>query len=948
MKKVFLFCIVLLLNSLLVKGQKNQLTGQAKKTATLYTQDADYLVEEGNYYAALPLYLKLIKLDSTEEYYWFQAGICYIYTDEKEKSIEFLEKVYDEDPELQDITYYLGRAYHINYKFDTAITVFKKFLTTNASEEKKKSAQNYISYCKNAKLLVSHPEKVQITNLGPVINTAASEYAPVIAADESEIIYTYRGPQSTGGLMNPKFKPDTLGEYYEDVFISHKIGDTWSTPEGISEINTKSNDASIALSTDGQTLFTFKSTVQDGGDIYVSNLNGDKWSKPERLGPTVNTPFWEGSCSLTSDGKTLFFASERPGGYGGRDIYMSSRLGNGNWGTAKNLGKNINTTLNEDAPFMHPDGVTLFFSSEGWNSMGGSDIFYSTLNPVDSSWSRPTNLGYPINSPDDDRYYVLNADGTRGYFSSNRKGGYGQQDLYSVTPGVHGPKPILALTIGIVTNDEKPADADIQITDKDNNTVKGEYHSNAQTGKYILALKPGNKYKIAVHTEGSNPHIEYLDVDSLATFVKVKEDIHLYSPEYRKTNNITTSDTSNELQHSIDQQVAEYKNGQRVDVYETKVYQRILNDYGTADSAGITYNVELGTYQNPAMFDSTRFKGIGQIQTKTDAYGNTVYYVSGIHTLLDAEIVKYKVISEDTAEKKNLIVTVDNHGKREQISQYYVSEYRKDKENFLPDTVDKVVTAPTIVSLNREDKTQGTGNGEIDTNKIQKDYGKVKVDGLSYKLELGSYTDTNQFKLGYLEKYGPITKETLPDGTTHYYIGSFSSLYDAQKFQTTLAEKEPEANNAFVMVFYFTDKPKPVKQFFAAPCDPGPPQEFSAFAGKDLNDPAIYAKLVQMAGSICVDGLIFRVQIGAYRHPENYKFKNLLSFVPPMPIIKKYADGITRFTMGEYKSLRLAEIFRQQIIGKGTKDAWIVAEYKGNRMLLEDLIKENFYTSAIN
>jgi hypothetical protein len=948
MRKIVLLCVLLFAGCLVTEAQKSQLTGKAKKAIQLYTADADYLFAEGNYYAALPLYLKLIKLDSNEEYYRFQAGVCYIYTDEKEKSIDYLERVYDEDPDLKDISYFLGRAYHVNYRFDTAMVLFKKYLATNPPPDKRQLAKNYIGYCQNAKLLVAHPMKVEITNLGPVINTAASEYAPVVAADESEIIYTYRGPLSTGGLMNPDMKHDTNGEYYEDIFVSHKLGDNWLAPEGIAELNTKANDAGIALSTDGQSLFTFKSTIYDGGDIYVSTLNGYKWSKPERLGPNINTPFWEGSCSISSDNKTLYFASERPGGFGGRDIYVSKRMPDGSWGPAKNLGKNINTKLNEDAPFIHPDGVSLFFSSEGWNSMGGSDIFYSTLNLTDSTWSIPTNLGYPINSPADDRYYVLNADGTRGYFSSDRKGGNGQQDLYCVSPGSHGLRPRLALTIGVVTANEKPVSADIKVTDQGTDKLKGEYHSNSETGKYIIALTPGSKYKIAVQVEGANPHIEYLDVDSLTTYVKVDEDIHLYSPDYRKTNGITMSDTSNALQMSINQQVADYKSGKHNDVYDATVYQRILNDYGTVDSAGITYNVEFGTYAHPGDFDSTKYRGIGKIESKTDQYGNTTFYVNGIHTLLDAEIAKYKIINADSSTKKNMRITVDNNGKREQISQYYVSEYRKDKENFAPDTTDKVITSSGIVSLNPEDKTQGQGNGEIDTTKIVHDYGNVKVDGLSYKLELGSYDDTTQFKLGNLSKYGNISSEKLADGKTHYYIGSFRSLAEAQSFKTSLEASEPASASAFIMVFYFQDKPKPVQEFFAAPCDPGPPQDFGALADKDLNDPAIYAQLINMAGSICVDGLVFRVQIGAYRHPENYHYKNLLSFVPPQPLVKQYPDGITRFTMGEFKSLKLAEIFRQRIKAKGTTDAWITAEYKGNRMLLQDLIKANFYTHSVN
>jgi hypothetical protein len=930
-------------------AQKQKLTKTEEKQIAVYANEADYLFTEQNYYRALSLYLKLMKLDSTEEYYWYQAGICYIYTDEKEKSLTYLNKVFKKDPQLKEALYYLGRAYHVNYKFDTAITFFKRYLATNPPEDKKVLAKNYIGYCNNAKELVAHPIKVKIDNLGAVVNSPASEYAPVITADESELIYTYNGPLSTGGLENIQFKPDSNGEYYEDIFISHRVGDSWTTPDKINELDTKANDASIALSTDGQQLFTFRSNVKDGGDIYSSDLDGNTWGKPIRLGPNINTEYWEGSCSLSSDGKILYFASERPGGFGGRDIYFALRKPDGSWGPAKNIGGNINTPLNEDSPFIHADGVTLFFSSEGWNSMGGSDIFYSSINLADSTWNQPINLGYPINSPDDDRYYVLNADGTRGYFSSNRRGGYGQQDIYSVAPGVHGTKPILALTIGVVTKDDVPTKADINVTDARTGADRGQFHSNATTGKYIVALTPGTKYKIAVQIEGTDPHIEYLDVDSLATFVKVQEDIHVYTPEYKKSHNLTVSDTSNVLQASVNQQVAEYKSEKPLDVYAAKVYQRILNEYGQVDSAGVTYNVELGTYQNAKDFDSTKFRGLGKIDSRTDAYGNTIYYIAGQNTMLNAEILKYKAIERDTNIKKYSKVTVNNNGKREQVNQFYAAEYKKDREDFIPDTLDNVISARNIVSLDARDKTR-KGNGVLDSTKMTRDYGHTVVNGLVYKIELGGYTDTNQFKLGYLSKYGKITKEVLPDGTTHYYIGSFSQLSDAQAFKADLIKKEPSAEKSLVMVFYFGNPPKTADEFYnpeTSPCDPGPKQDFAWFADKDLNDTAVYNKLIRTAGVMCVDNLVYHVQIGAYRHPENYKYKNLRSLIPPPPVVKGYPDGITRFTMRQFKTLVLAEVFRQVTIAKGTKDAWITAEYKGQRVLLQDLIKANFYNMSV-
>jgi tetratricopeptide (TPR) repeat protein len=944
-QRLTLLLALLFALGLTVSAQK--LTHDQKKQIEILTPQADYLFSEQNYYRALPLYLKLINLDSTQDYYYNQAGICYLYTDEKEKSVKFLQRVYGDDPKAPDILYLLGRAFHVNYQFDTAINYFKKFLATNPDEEKKQNAKNYIDYCNNAKDLIAHPVKVKIINLGPTVNTAASEYAPVITADESEIIYTYRGPQSTGGLEDIRFKADTNGEYYEDIFITQKVGLNWITPEKVDDLDSKGNDAGIALSNDGQTLFSFRSTPEDGGDIYMSKLSGTSWSKPERMGSNINTKYWEGSCSLTSDGKTLYFASERPGGFGGRDIYYSRLQKDGTWGPAHNLGANINTPLNDDAPFIHPDGVTLFFSSEGWNSMGGYDIFYSTLNLEDSTWNRPVNLGYPINSPDDDRYYVLSADGTRGYFSSNRKGGYGQEDIYMVTPGYRGSRPVLALTIGVVSVDEKPTQADIKVTDVKTNEDRGTFTSNANTGKYIIALTPGSKYKIAVEVQGAKPHIEYLDIDSLATFVKVQEDVHLYTDAYKQSHNISVSDTNNVLQQKVDQQVTAYKAEQNLDTYRAEVYQRILNNYGSDDSDGVTYNVELGTYQNPYDFDSTKYKGLGKILHRMDANGNTIFYIDSMHTLLDAEILKYKVLSRDTTMKNHIEVTINNKNKREMMEQFYIDEYKKDKEDFVPDTLTDVIKANAAPMISLSDEDNKHGKVVLDTSRLEKDNGKVSIDGLSYRLELGSVTDTSQFKLGYLKKYGKIEMERFADGTIHYYMGPYKTLSEAQQFKQSLVDKEPDASKSIIMVFYF-GKPKPAPEFFNPPCNQNKPQDFSAFVGKDLNDTAIYHKLIAMAGDICLDDLTFRVQIGAYRFPKNYKYRNLKDLLPPPAVVTAGADGITRFTLREFKSLKLAEVFRQRCIQKGTKDAWITAVYKGKRMLLQELIANNFYGQAVN
>jgi len=228
-----------------------------------------------------------------------------------------------------------------------------------------------------------------------------------------------------------------------------------------------------------------------------------------------------------------------------------------------------------------------------------------------------------------------------------------------------------------------------------------------------------------------------------------------------------------------------------------------------------------------------------------------------------------------------------------------------------------------------------------------RDYGHTSIANVSYRLELGSYTDTSQFKLAYLGKFGSISKEKFPDGSVHYYMGPFHTLSDASQFKDDMAKKSPEAANSVIMVFYF-GTPKTVEEFFDEPCSPSLPQNLSAFVGKNLRDTSVYNQVVRIAGDVCKDSLTFTVQIAAYRHPDNYKYKNLLDLVPPNPIVLGYPDGITRFTLRKFKSLKKAELFRQLVIKHGTRDAWITAIYKGKRVLLEELIASNFYTNAVN
>lgn len=526
------FAAILLFNSYAGFSLDEEVIDQKK-----FLVDAELYFEKENYLAALPIYLKLDSLDPSLDYK-FKIGICYLHKgDEQEKSIEYLEQVQEKKPKTKGLSFYLGKGYHLNYRFDEAIGYLNLALKTKKiTEEEVEKIERLMENCVSGKKYFENPLAVKIENIGSPINTEGSEYGPVISADESIMIFTYRGEMSKGGLQNEYAESDPMGKYFEDVFMSIKLGgESWSEPEPIGEnINIRGHDASLALSPTGQQLFIYKDTKDADGEIYVSELDGYVWSEPVPLDSTVNTTSWEGSVSLSADGTTLYFASDRPGGQGGRDIYVSTRMDNGSWGKARNLGPIINTPFQDEAPFIHPDGKTLYFSSKGHSSMGGYDIFTSTVRD-DSIWSVPENLAYPINTTDDDKYYVVSADGARGYYSSKKSGSYGLHDIYVVYLGEHAKEHEMILVKGrVLVNDQVASSEIVAEFAETNEPYEGYFKSNSATGKYIVILPAENNYNLSYEVEGLAPYVENINASEISTYTEIVRDINLYSDDYER------------------------------------------------------------------------------------------------------------------------------------------------------------------------------------------------------------------------------------------------------------------------------------------------------------------------------------------------------------------------------------------------------------------------------
>ncbi len=523
--------------------------------------------EAGTYRLALTHYLRAYEYNRNNPDLNYKIGVCYLYSATKSKSLEFLRNAYRAKPDVaSDIYFMIGWGLQLNLEFDEAIEYFRKYKSyaetsprrSRRGETTRLNPDKHIRECETGKKLIAKPIRVFIDNVGPAINSKYPDYGPIISTDESMMIFCSRREGSTGGELDPNDM-----QYYEDLYISYYDQNTgWSQAVNMRNLNTPGHDATVALSPDGQTLFIYRGVPQ--GTIFQSKLEGDNWSRPRELGRNINSRYQETSASISFCGRYLYFVSERPRddfgntSKGGKDIFVSQLQDNGRWGRARNLGAPINTEYDEEGVFMHPDGRTMYFSSKREGSMGGYDIFYSE-NDGAGNWSEPVNIGYPVNTPEDDVFFVVAGNARYAYFSSDREGGYGLQDIYRIT--FLGPEKLLAygsednliassestitqkieaekvevrtvrLTIlkGTITDalSEEPIEASIELYDNEKDELIATMSSNKSTGRYLVSLPSGKNYGIAVRAEDYLFYSENFDIPETTAYQEVTKDIVL-------------------------------------------------------------------------------------------------------------------------------------------------------------------------------------------------------------------------------------------------------------------------------------------------------------------------------------------------------------------------------------------------------------------------------------
>jgi len=487
--------------------------GQAVNTKKL-SKAADKAWREKKYEEAFPLYVDLTKINPKDSTNFYYAGKCALLSVFPTKAEPYFEKAVlsMKKPPAEWIFDY-ARSLHINYKFDKAI---KQYELADPEHTIRGTIARYISECINGKNYLANPVQAKIFNLGKGVNSSNHEYLPQITADLRHLYFTSRRKGTTGGGNAADGLP------YEDIYVAQNSGGVFSGVVQLPEpINSRDNDASIGLSADGQTLFIYKG--RNGGDIYISKFDGKHWSRPLQF--EYNTEFLETSASVSPDGKSLFFVSDRAGG---KDIYICRRSISGrSWMSPQRMNGNINTLEDEESPQMHADGKTIYFSSRGHKSMGGYDIYRCELN-TKGVYSNPVNLGYPINTTLDDLYFSLSADGRTGFFSSERPEGMGGQDIYTIAmPPMAAPS--LALLKGVVKDEAtgSPTLATITITDNEANEKISVSETDASDGTFAIPLPSGKNYGITIEKDGRLFYSDNINFPEGAGFQEIKRDVIL-------------------------------------------------------------------------------------------------------------------------------------------------------------------------------------------------------------------------------------------------------------------------------------------------------------------------------------------------------------------------------------------------------------------------------------
>lgn len=483
-----------------------------KKAESLY-RDAFSSYVNRDYAAALKTAEKAVERDPNFREAWLLLGDIHAVGEQHAQAVEAYRKSYEINPERGGKALVLmAEGERMLGRYADAEKHYREYLNYAKDADAIALTRRNINLCVVADSLMKHPIAFNPQNLGPEINTPEGEYAPTIRADGQLLIFTRRGMFANRSPGCPTPNGQT-----EEFFMAEKTATGWTKAVNMgAPLNTGCNEGAESISADGQLMFFAAAGREVGGrvyetlDLYWTRRKGSGWETPRNMGGTVNSGARETQPCISSDGKTLYFVSTRPGGYGGSDIYSSTLNDDGSWSKPVNLGPTVNTPGEEFSPFIHPDNQTLYFASDYWPGLGNFDLFYSRRG-FDGAFQKPVNMGSPLNTPDHEYSLIVSADGKTGYFASTTlKGGYGDYDLYAFElPESARPVQVTYMK-GVVTDasDKKPLEAQFELIDLKTGDLVVKSMSDKVTGEFLVCIPANRDYALNVSRSGYLFHSE--------------------------------------------------------------------------------------------------------------------------------------------------------------------------------------------------------------------------------------------------------------------------------------------------------------------------------------------------------------------------------------------------------------------------------------------------------
>lgn len=754
MKKtaIYIFCIALLSTF----GAQAQLSTSQRKIL----KEANDFYFDGKYADALPLFIHLdsVYFDYVVKY---RIGNCYLHTDyQKLRALPYLEEVcgneYLEVPYV--VHFELGNLYHYIYKFEEAInqyTIYLNFARKEKNADKKimDEAERMIEICHNAIEITSQPFNAEIELVSSSINTMESEYNPMISADEKTMVF-----MRTTGLNTSKDKKT-------NILLARKNEENdWDKAVELNIENAiKYKDQTITLaglSSDGQTIFLNIGTDLDQ-DIYSANIYGNNIINIKKLNKLINTPYFEGGVSLSSDGTELYFVSDRPGGFGGTDIYRSKLNRKGDWDDPENLGEVINTIYNEQSPFLHPDNVTLFFSSEGHKTIGGSDIFKSRSK--NGHWSEPENVSV-LNSTKDDLYFVLNANGQIGYFSSSKNNIYDKHNIYKVS--FKDPIPLTLVKGKILAGDPpKPIAAEIRVYDNETGErIKYIYNPNSDNGKYLMIFPPAKNYDILISSNDYLPQLVNVYIPYQTYFYELYQEIIL-QPICIKNKVVGEKVTVNNTFY---------------DLYKTQMADSILSGEIPKEPAYYQHLLDL-VEEIIQTTDTIKFNYVDKQGSNSQRYSKTDQLIDLINEAIE------------TTDPVTLSILDANAQQQDKIRSTYF--YIDGKKETALDTIiigkDTLYTAPLILT---KENTNNTGQANKAEYNSESEIIKIRNSNFKERSYIHKFTiyfdlDKDEINSKYFDDLEDICKLLLDNDNIGAEIYGYADASGEQKYNLALSKQ---------------------------------------------------------------------------------------------------------------------------------------------------------------